>query len=49
MRKIKELPRKTIEVNGAKVSFIESGSGPVLFLMHGIGGNSNHGRSNLKG
>ena len=40
MRKIKELPRKTIEVNGANVSFIESGSGPVLFLMHGIGGNS---------
>ena len=40
MRKIKELPRKTIEVNGGNVSFIESGSGPVLFLMHGIGGNS---------
>ena len=40
MNGIKEFSHRSIEVNGGSVSFIDGGSGPTLFLMHGIGGNS---------
>ena len=40
MNRIKEFSHRSIEVNGGGVSFIDVGSGPTLFLMHGIGGNS---------
>jgi pimeloyl-ACP methyl ester carboxylesterase len=33
-----ETKRRTIEVHGRSVSFIEAGSGPVLLLVHGMAG-----------
>ncbi|HEY5976272.1 MAG TPA: alpha/beta fold hydrolase [Solirubrobacterales bacterium] len=33
-----EVKRRTVEVHGRSVSFIEAGSGPVLLLVHGMAG-----------
>jgi pimeloyl-ACP methyl ester carboxylesterase len=33
-----EVRRRTVEVHGRSVSFIEAGSGPVLLLVHGMAG-----------
>ena len=39
---------KMIETPGGAISYRESGSGPVLLLMHGIGGNSRSWRHQLE-
>ena len=39
---------KMIETPGGAISYRESGSGPVLLLMHGIGGNSRSWRNQLE-
>ena len=49
MNGIKEFSHRSIEVNGGDVSFIDVGSGPTLFLMHGIGGNSRSWQEQFKG
>ena len=49
MNGIKEFSHRSIEVNGGSVSFIDGGSGPTLFLMHGIGGNSRSWQEQFKG
>ena len=49
MNRIKEFSHRSIEVNGGGVSFIDVGSGPTLFLMHGIGGNSRSWQEQFKG
>ena len=49
MNGIKEFSHRSIEVNGGDVSFIDGGSGPTLFLMHGIGGNSRSWQEQFKG
>jgi hypothetical protein len=33
-----ETKRRTVELHGRSVSFIEAGSGPVLLLVHGMAG-----------
>ena len=38
---------KIIETPGGEISYRENGSGPILLLMHGIGGNSRSWRSQL--
>ena len=48
MSEIREFSHKTLEVNGEAVSFIDEGSGPTLFLMHGIGGNSRSWREQFR-
>ena len=49
MNGTKEFFHGTAEVNGEIVSFIDGGSGPTLFLMHGIAGNSRSWREQFKG
>ena len=38
---------KMIETPGGEISYRENGSGPILLLMHGIGGNSRSWKSQL--
>ena len=39
---------KIIETPGGEISYRENGSGPILLLMHGIGGNSRSWKSQLE-
>ncbi|MBH69334.1 MAG: alpha/beta hydrolase [Rhodospirillaceae bacterium] len=43
-----DFERKIALVSGRKVSYIEVGFGPALFLMHGIGGNAKSWRAQLE-
>ena len=41
------LEPKQVEVYGAKISYLEAGSGPSVILLHGMGANKNHWRSTI--
>jgi pimeloyl-ACP methyl ester carboxylesterase len=41
------LEPKQVDVYGAKISYLEAGSGPSVILLHGMGANKNHWRSTI--
>ena len=41
------LEPKQVEVYGAKISYLEAGSGPSVILLHGMGANKDHWRSTI--